>query len=218
MIHPKDMLNKPKKVVFHWSLVATVVCFVAGCGSQTSIQLEPDLPTPLIQSLPLSVGVYYPPELENFEFNEKMKGIGSFKIGLGQTQTHLFRTAFEALFDEVVPIQSFDTQPPGLDLLLVPKIHEVQISVPQQTRTELYEVWLRYSIEMFTPTGQEIHKWGFASYGEVNTQNYQFLSNVSAHALQDASQWAIRDAVATISFFLVKEPKVRNWLNSRYQE
>ncbi|MCY4655348.1 MAG: hypothetical protein OXC80_00875, partial [Gammaproteobacteria bacterium] len=71
---------------------------------------------------------------------------------------------------------------------------------------------------MFTPTGQEIHKWGFASYGEVNTQNYQFLSNVSAHALQDASQWAIRDAVATISFFLVKEPKVRNWLNSRYQE
>ena len=197
-----------------WLCLAPALLITAGCGTRIAIQLEPDLPVPLIQSLPLRVGVFLAPELDNYVFDEQIKGHGHYKIALGNTQSHMFNMAFDALFDDVVPVQSFDSRPSGLDALLVPRLHEVQIAVPQQTRTELYEVWLRYSIELYTADGQEVHKWPFAAYGKVNKQNYQMLTNVGSTALDDASNWAMRDAVATISFFFVKEPKIRTWLTS----
>lgn len=188
-----------------------------GCASRTEIALDIDLPQPLIQSLPIRAGIYYAPELDQFVFEEKIQGIGSYKIELKNTQSKMFRTAFGALLDDVVPIDSFDTQPPGLDVLIVPRVMEFQISVPQQSRTQHYEVWLRYAVELYTPKGQQIHNWGFAAYGKVNAQNYQMLSNTSAHALEDAATWALRDAVATISFFFVKEPRIKNWMDTLNQ-
>ena len=196
-------------------LVIVALCiltFGSGCVSHTEIALQPNLPKPLIQSLPIRAGIYYAPELDQFVFEEKIQGIGSYKIELLNTQSNMFKTAFDALFDDVVQIQSFDSQPPGLDVLIVPRLMEFQISLPQQSRSQHYEVWLRYSVELYTPKGQQIHNWGFAAYGKVNAQNYQMLSNTAAHALEDAAHWALRDAVATISFFFVKEPKIRNWM------
>ena len=184
----------------------------SGCVSHTEIALQPNLPTPIIQSLPIRAGIYYAPELDQFVFEEKVQGIGSYKIELLNTQSNMFKTAFDALFDDVVPIQSFDTQPSGLDVLIVPRLMEFQISLPQQSRSQHYEVWLRYSVELYTPKGQQIHNWGFAAYGRVNAQNYQMLTNTAAHALEDAANWALRDAVATISFFFVKEPKIKTWM------
>ena len=207
------MLKIGFKTSWYWVVSAIGLLLLgSGCVSRTEIQLSYDLPDPLIQSLPLRAGVYYAPELDNLVFEEKIQGLGSYKIELQDTQSTMFQTALDALFDDVVPIESFDTQPAGLDLLIVPRLVEFQISVPQQTRSELYEVWLRYSMELYTPQGQEIHKWGFAAYGKVNLQDYQTLSNRDFYALEDASQWALRDAVATISFFFVKEPKIKSWL------
>lgn len=207
--------NGSRRRGFFFLVVALVILtFGSGCVSHTEIALKPNLPKPLIQSLPYRAGIYYAPELDQFVFEEKVQGIGSYKIELLNTQSNMFKTAFEALFDDLVQIQSFDTQPSGLDVLIVPRIMEFQISLPQQSRSQHYEVWLRYSVELYTPKGQQIHNWGFAAYGKVNAQNYQMLSNTAAHALEDAAQWALRDAVATISFFFVKEPKIKNWMDT----
>ena len=201
-----------RRSLFVLVVAVGILTFGSGCVSRTEIALQPNLPIPLIQSLPIRAGIYYAPELDQFVFEEKVQGIGSYKIELLNTQSHMFKTAFDALFDDVVQIQSFDTQPSGLDVLIVPRLMEFQISLPQQSRSQHYEVWLRYSVELYTPKGQQIHNWGFAAYGKVNAQNYQMLSNTAAHALEDAANWALRDAVATISFFFVKEPKIKTWM------
>ena len=192
--------------------LASVLLF--GCAGTTQVEIDVAIPNPLIRELPLTAGVYWAPDLDEFIYDEKIAKYGTYKVALQDSQSHMFETALDALFEELVPVESFDSRPEGLDLLIIPRILELQIAIPQQTRTDLYEVWVRYSLELYQPDGTPIHEYRFAGYGKVNRQNYSVLSRPAYFALREATHWALRDAVASISFFLVKQAPVASWLKA----
>ena len=108
-----------------------------------------------------------------------------------------------------------DPLAPGADVdaVLVPSISEVQFSIPTQTRSDYFEVWIRYHFQLLSNDGQTLADWDLTAYGKANQRNYGGLQG-SQPALQAAALSACRDAMA---FFTVQfrgvEP-VKNWLNA----
>ena len=55
------------------------------------------------------------------------------------------------MFETVTVID--DPNQPGANVAgtIVPRITEMQFSTPYQTRTDYFEVWLRYQFELYRP-------------------------------------------------------------------
>lgn len=125
-----------------------------------------------------------------------------------------------ATFPEPPPIDPVEImgelrrQSVAIDALLVPRIRDFQFSLPRQTRTDLYEVWIRYQIFLYAPDGSEIAEWEVHGYGKTDSRNYIVISTRQADALTDATIWALRDAAAYISFYFPHAPGVKEWLAS----
>lgn len=192
--------------------------FLVGCATGADIRLQPRIPHLNIEQIPISAGLYISPELDSYFYSEDVPDEGTIDIDFGASQRNLFDRVFTAMFEDVIEIESFDESASSVDLILVPRIEEVQIATPSQTRSQQFEVWVKYVLEVYSNTGQEVQKWSFAAYGKVNQQNYTPLSNTREAALEDAAYWALRDAAATMSFYMFKQPNIRQFLSSIQSE
>ena len=199
----------------HWiqSLCfAMLIVYVNGCGSSAKFELEFSVPTPVIKPLPVKVATYYPAELVDFVFEEELENYGEFRIDMTGAHKTLFETVFNQLFEESVEVTNFNEMPQNMDGLVSPSIEEVQIALPQQTRSDYYEVWIRYKLHLVDKSGNPIHTWGLPAYGKANRENHTGLSNNAESALHEAAEFALRDAAASITFYFAKQPPVEDWL------
>ena len=191
---------------------ALVVALLAGCGSSARFRLEFSIPQPLVQPVPLRIATYYPPEFKNYVFEDELENHGKFRIDMVDAHVTLFATVFDAMFEKAEEVGNFNDLTPDMHGLISPSVEEVQISVPRQTRSEYYEVWIRYKVQVIDKSGKLIHTWPLAAYGKTNRGNYTTLANTSAYALHDATELALRDAAARITFAFTKEPTIQNWI------
>jgi hypothetical protein len=100
----------------------------------------------------------------------------------------------------------------GVDAVLVPLIAELQFSTPSQTRTDYFEVWLRYQFQLYSRDGALLGEWPLTAYGKANTQNY--LLSTTEPALQEAALSACRDAMAFFTVQFRTVPVVQQWLSA----
>jgi len=100
----------------------------------------------------------------------------------------------------------------AVNAILVPTIGELQFSIPAQTKSDFYEVWLRYNFKLLSPDGSAIAEWPMQAYGRANKRNYGFLEDTENGALQEAARVALRDAMAVFTFKFQRVPKVKQWL------
>ena len=105
-----------------------------------------------------------------------------------------------------------DANSSKIDAILVPNISELQFSIPAQTKSDFYEVWLNYNFRLLTPDGSAIAEWPMKAYGRANKRNYGILENTEHGALQEASRVALRDAMAVFTFKFKRVPGVQQWL------
>lgn len=126
----------------------------------------------------------------------------------------LFSTVFDSLFEQYIEVENFEDVPSDFHGIISPSVQEVQITLPQQTRSDYYEVWIRYQLQLWDQSGELVHSWPLAAYGKANKNNYPTLSRASAAALHDAAEFALRDAAASMSFYFAKEPQVQSWLDA----
>lgn len=184
------------------------------CQTGANVRITTTVPVPLVESYPVTVGVYLPPELKDFEYNEKITNHGEFQVNLGDSQTVLFERVFKAMFADVRLLQEPEQLPDGLDGVLIPKVNEVQIAIPQQTRSDFYEVWINYAIDLKDADGKHIHSWSFAAYGKANRRNYTNPMDRSNAALEHAADSALRDVAVIILFSFAKQQPIKDWLQS----
>lgn len=196
--------------------VVTIVAIVllAGCGTSAKFRLDFTVPKPVISPLPIRMATYYPPQIRTHIYEEKIENHGDFRIDMTGAHEALFSTVFDSLFEQYVEVENFEEVPGDIDGIISPSIQEVQITLPQQTRSDYYEVWIRYQLQLWDRTGQLVHSWPLAAYGKANKNNYQTLSRTSSAALHDAAEFALRDAAASMSFYFAKEPQVQSWIDS----
>ena len=75
--------------------------WLAGCSH--SITVEGRVPTPLIDPLPVSIGVITQPSFNQYVHSEKLpRGGGNWQIEVGELNQTFFKTLFSAMFEEAV--------------------------------------------------------------------------------------------------------------------
>jgi hypothetical protein len=186
---------------------------LAGLGGCLGAQVEvpTDFPVPLLQRLPINVGLVLSDELTSFAHEESLPDNGDWRIVLGPAQQTMFNNLFSGMFEghQLVTGTSAEDQGTALAGVMVPSIEEVQFAIPSQTRSDYFEVWIRYQIKLYD-NGALLGEWPITAYGKANTQNYR-MSGTSP-ALQAAAFAACRDAMAYFAVEFQRVPAVRTWL------
>ena len=196
------------------ALAVSVAVWLAGCGGTAVTLHNPTIPEPLIDQLPLKVAARYPDVFENFIHEEQVIGKEKWSIDLGQSNQLLFSQLFKSMFSEFSVIDAAtDPRNLGIDALIEPSIDAFEFSVPSQSQTDDFAVWIRYRIKIFNKEGVQIANWPIASYGK--SLSTTFGRDV---ALQRAAELAMRDAAALIILQMDKATGISKLITAQAQQ
>lgn len=214
-------------LVGRWLLLLCLTLLGAGCASK-QVVVEGTFPAPLLDPLPVTVGVIYPSAFAQHEFFDEAKGRAEsdWLVKTGEAQVEFWDILLTGLFNEVVHIQDWETvQSRGADIdgVLIPAIAELQYTIPTHTNVKVYEIWMRYEFRLvdvsaihqqedgalsFNPEDR-IAQWPVTAYGKTPTA---FLQS-DEEAVNLAAVVALRDAGAHFITTFGRTPDVATWLN-----
>ena len=193
------------------ALIFVGALYLTGCGV-SNVVIEGSFPTPNINKLPLNVAVYYDPALTEFAYIEYSEtGSEEYNIASGQSHIELFSTVLPAMFDGVVVVSSIEeAEALGVDAIFAPIIEEFQLALPTKTKFNVYEIWIKYNMQLMTADGAIIADWVLTSYGKTPTGS---LRSVEA-SINVAAIVALRDLASSFSLSFSQVPEVKDWLNT----
>lgn len=185
--------------------------FITGCSSSAQVQVQAQFPTVVSQPKPVNAAIVFTDEFKTYI----AKPTKNITIDLGAAQTSLLSNAFSGLFGEIEFVSSADQVSLANALVIIPSVQEVQVSTPSETYLNVYEVWIKYNLDIQSASGETIDSWFMPAYGK--TPDSFMLSK--SNAIQDAAIIALRDAGAKLLLDFYRIPSVYNWLvQSQKQE
>lgn len=192
-----------------------LLALLAGCGP-AHVVVQGNFPPPLIEPLPLTIGVWYDEAFSKHEFFDeaKSKTQSSWIVSTGVAQVQMWDTVLAGMFAQVVHLQAQPVpgQPvPGVDAVLIPHVEELQYAIPAQTQVKVYEIWMRYRFELLSADGAPVAEWAMTSYGKTPTA---FLQS-DQEAVNLAAVMALRDAGANFSTNFTRLPAIQGWLQEQ---
>lgn len=184
--------------------VAAVFClFAAGCTSNVTVD-APTIPKPHIAKLPLDIALRIPEEFNNFVHEENVLGRDTWTINLGASNAALFKQLFGYMFDSVIVLgPDDDALDYTFDALIEPRIEGFEFSIPNQSKTDAFAVWIRYRMQIYDSVGTSASTWTVSAYGKS-----QKAGMSGSESLQRAAVLAMRDAAALILLQLDKATKI----------
>lgn len=142
----------------------------------------------------MTVALRLPENFEAFVHEEEVLGREEWKIDLGRSNSVFFNQLFDYMFDEVTLLGADDDPSDGkFDALIEPSIDAFEFSVPNQTKSESFAVWIRYRIKVYDRNGILVANWPVSAYGKSLT-----TAMGGSDALQRAAILAMRDAAALL--------------------
>jgi hypothetical protein len=212
------------------SLVALGAFLLAACTAKEVVVGGNDFPSPVLEKMPLTVGIAYPPAFAQHEFFDEAKGRAEsdWLVKTGDAQVKFWNTMLGGMFEQTVRIDSDATLhewEDKLDIVLVPTIEDLQYTIPLHTNVKVYEIWMRYRFRLVKPSDihehtdgsltyhpeEHIADWSFTGYGKTPTA---FLQS-DEEAVNLAARVALRDAGANFATTFAGVPEVSAWLNAR---
>lgn len=191
------------------ALLLPLLLLLGGCGA-SSVTVEGSYPTPNIPPMPLRLGVYYGEGLADFQYTEyNDRGNPEYIVEPGRSHVTLFNTILPAMFQDVQVLDSPE-EASGVDAVFIPTIDEFQLALPQKTRLDVYEVWMRYNMRLIRPDGSLIADWVMTSYGKVQ----QEALRSAERSINDATVAALRDLGSNFTLSFTRVPEIRDWLQS----
>jgi len=164
---------------------------LSGCVSSVTLK-APTIPEPLLEQIPMSVGLRMPENFELFIHEEKVYGREEWSINLGRSNAALFEQLLAYMFAEVTILgPDDDPQLMPLDALIEVSMDAFEFSTPEQSNTEAFAVWIRYRLKVFDEDGTMTSNWPVSAYGKSQTTTMG-----GDEALQRAAILAMRDAAA----------------------
>ena len=126
---------------------------LTACSSNVTLE-QATIPKPLTDKMPVTVGLRMPADFYDYVHEEEVYGRDQWSISLGDSNAALFRQLFEHMFRDV-KILSADEDPgsAGIDALIEPSIDAFEFSVPAQSKTDSFAVWVRYRIKVYDMDG-----------------------------------------------------------------
>lgn len=166
--------------------------------------MEPTIPAPRTEKIPVDVALRIPEEFNNFVHEESILGRDTWTINLGRSNAAFFEQLFGHLFNNVVLLgPEDDARDIQFDALIEPSIDGFEFSVPTQSKTEAFAVWIRYRLRIFDRAGNNASNWTVSAYGKSGKQGFS-----GSGALERAALLAMRDAAALIIMQMDKATKI----------
>lgn len=188
--------------------VILVALFAAGCASNVTVE-TPTIPTPHVEKLPMDVAVRIPAEFYNFVHEENVLGRETWTIDLGDSNAAFFTQLFGYMFDNVIVLGPDDNALDySFDALVEPTIEGFEFSVPNQSKTDAFAVWIRYRMQIFDSLGNNASTWTVSAYGKSQKEGMG-----GSKSLQRAAVLAMRDAAALILLQMDKSTKIGELAN-----
>ena len=194
---------------------AALVGALPGCGSiHIPVSATRLAYPPLVERLPVKVGVFYGPDFQQYEYISEPKSANQviYRVftleHLGPASLEIFTQVFAAMFDQAVPISSLAETPPGLDGIL-----EVQfegVSLEYYTGTIGFAV--TYRVLLRAPgNGAACATWSLTGNSHAVVVHVFQLE----HKGRRAAAGAVRSAAAEFSLHFTEQAGVRQWLAKR---
>jgi hypothetical protein len=185
-----------------WLVVAGTLA-LAGCGA-TQVRPSDRMPAPLVEKLPLDAGLHFSAEFRQYTYKEKRWG-ADWEAVLGEPHVANMTRLAQATFRSVREVK--DPQSPGaprVQVLLVPRIEEYAFVTPRDAGGSLYQVTIRYRVNLLNGDGQLIDSLVYTGYGGV-----QSAGLTAEGPLQEATEGAMRDAGAKFLTEFPQQPVVQ---------
>ncbi len=191
----------------------------AGCGllvgCSSSVVVLSDFPTPLIEPLPVRMGVIYDAELYDFVHAEQIPQQSIWTIQLGDANIAMLEPLFDAMFLETREVEDIPVGPVDiarLDGVIHPVLQRFEFDVPIGQRDEFVEVWMQYGLTLYEPDGQVVVEWTVSGYGKSE------LERNREQSVERAAIVAMREVGAAISTQFAEQAEVAYWLEERQNE
>jgi hypothetical protein len=193
-------------------LAATIPCLLLAAGCSQSLIIPDRVPEPLVESLPLRAGLYYTPAFSAYRHDADPEGQPAWDIALGAAHVGLFDRLGQRLFRDTAHTGSLPTpdNPASLDVIIEPAIDAFEISLPEQSTSDQYAVWIRYTLRVYGSEGELITTWKLSGYGEAGKNTLK-----PARSMEQATILAMRDAAATISIEFASQPGIDQLLREK---
>ena len=213
--------------VWRWLLLVCLTLLGAGCAGK-QVVVEGNFPTPLMDPLPITVGVIYPQAFAEHEFFDEAKGRADsdWLVKTGEAQVEFWDKVFNGMFAEVVHIrdwQTVQTRGGELDGVIIPAISDLQYTIPTHTNVKIYEIWMRYDFRLVDISAihrqeddaltvnpdERLAAWPITAYGKTPTAFLQ----TDEEAVNLAAVVALRDAGAHFITTFGAMPDIAAWLD-----
>lgn len=208
----RSMIFGPDRSSLPLLAALSLLVLLAGCGP-ANVNVEGNFPAPLMEPLPLTVGVWYGEDFANHEFFDeaKSRNESSWIVKTGEAQVQMWDAVLASMFQQVVHMKG--KPGPGqmnqvVDAVLIPHVDELQYAIPAHTNVKVYEIWMRYRFELVNSGGETIAEWTMSSYGKTPTAFMRSDEN----AVNLAAVMALRDAGANFATNFTRVPALEEWL------
>ena len=196
-------------------LAGLFLTLLAGCGP-AHVVVQGNFPPPLIEPLPLTIGVWYSDAFSKHEFfdDAKSRTQSSWIVSTGVAQVQMWDALLAGMFAHVVHLQGQPTPGQaiaGVDAVLIPHVEELQYAIPAQTQVKVYEIWMRYRFELQSAEGSPIAEWTMTGYGKTPTA----LLQSDQEAVNLAAVIALRAAGANFATNFTHLPAIQAWLQEK---
>ena len=192
-----------RKLIFPIGLVLSL----AGCQQTMSLKVDSEIPSPVVSRMPVKMGVVYQDELRNFVYEEDSEDRPEWRIDSGASHLSLFQQILTSMFDEVTEVTTTNGAT-GVQAVLRPSVAEMQFALPAETKTDFYEAWVKYDMELYDQDGDNIANWSVTGYGKSSTE---FMKSRDK-GLNAAVNQALRDAGARFALGFTRVAEVSAWL------
>lgn len=178
---------------------------LAACTS-TELETRAALPQPLLEQLPVRVGIYYSKEFRDYVHRESRANM-NYSVNLGPAHVTNLNWLLGAMFRDVVQVDDpakIAAIVPPLTFVLEPRFEEYSFLTPKDVAGEAFIVTIRYLLTVYDGGGARVDSFAFTGYGREKSGA---LGN--KEPLAAATQRAMRDAGAKIAVELTDQESVR---------
>ena len=174
------------------------------CSSSVQVKVEQQFPSVLFEPREYSAALVLEQDFSTYVAQPNEKTI----IDIGSAQVDLLTKAFNGLFQQVEVVASRAEVGPDAQLVIIPSVREVQVSTPSDNYLNVYEVWIKYNLDIEEPDGEAVDSWFMPAYGK--TPDSMMLSRKDA--IEEAAIVALRDAGAKLLLDFYRIPSVYSWM------
>jgi hypothetical protein len=184
-----------------------VMLTLVSVGCSTVVPVEGRFPSPLIEPLPVTVGVRYGNRFRAYEYRPNEE---SWVVPLGSANVRLFNRMFTAMFERAVPVKSQASAAATssqLDAVIQPTIEGYNIITPTESNSRFYQVSVEYLINLYTRDGERLARWPLMGTGRSPSKTMR-----AAKCVAEATSLAMRDAAARLVINFRRVPRIKRWL------